>query len=275
MRTTLFTILTLLSLGRLDAQYYYSDIVATKQTNQLYKNLRTANVKKISATSFDGNEPIKEFLLEQLLSSDGKQITTHSASIGNAESYFISNFVNNRVVKTVDSSTNAIVTVLYQYDNQGRVSSINSTSKDFDGTFMSSEVHVWTYNEKGLPIQMLKIKNDIDTTNIAFAFDENDNVVEENWKRNNRTTESYYYYYNDKKQLTDVVRFNAKAKRKIPDYVLEYDNAGRISQMTQTQPGVANYLIWKYNYNENGLKQREVVYNKQKELLGRIEYQYR
>jgi hypothetical protein len=44
--------------------------------------------------------------------------------------------------------------------------------------------------------------------------------------------------------------------------------------MTQTQRGRANYLIWKYNYNENGMKNKEVVYNKQKEFLGKIEYTY-
>jgi hypothetical protein len=44
--------------------------------------------------------------------------------------------------------------------------------------------------------------------------------------------------------------------------------------MTQTQSGSANYLIWRYSYNENGMKEKEVVFNKQKELLGRIEYRY-
>jgi hypothetical protein len=56
--------------------------------------------------------------------------------------------------------------------------------------------------------------------------------------------------------------------------MFEYDNMGRVSQMTQTQSGSANYLVWKYSYNENGMKQKEVVYNKKRELLGRIEYSY-
>ncbi|MEJ7680802.1 MAG: hypothetical protein WKG06_23710 [Segetibacter sp.] len=60
----------------------------------------------------------------------------------------------------------------------------------------------------------------------------------------------------------------------LPDYIFEYDPKGRITQMTQTQSGSANYLIWKYTYNENGMKEKEIVFNKQKEMLGRIEYKY-
>lgn len=35
-----------------------------------------------------------------------------------------------------------------------------------------------------------------------------------------------------------------------------------------------DYLIWKYEYNDKGLRIRELCYNKQKQLPGRIEYQY-
>lgn len=257
------------------SQYYYLDIIGTKQTNQQYKLIRTFQLKHINATSFEGNnQPSKDFLLEQTVAADGRQIVTRSSSGGNIPSYFISHYLNNRLVKTVDSSSGAINTVLYSYDNAGRVLSINSINKDFDGTFTSTENHSWTYNDKGLPVTMLKVKNQTDTTLVTFKNDEQDNVAEELWKKNNRTTETYYYYYNAKKQLTDVVRFNRKANAMIPDYILDYDNSGRISEMRQTQAASANYLIWRYTYNDNGMKQRELVYNKQKELLGKIEYKY-
>jgi YD repeat-containing protein len=256
------------------AQYYYSDIVGTKQTNQQYKLLRSFQTKKITAISYEGNQPSKDFVLEQTITGDGRQIITRSASIGNAESFFRSSFTNNRVSQTVDSSRNAINTVTYEYDNAGRVVAINSTSKDFDGTFTSTEWHQWKYDEKGHPSTMLKIKNKVDTTLVEFKLDEDGNVAEEHWRKNNWTIETYYYYYNAKKQLTDIVRYSRKAKQMLPDYMFEYDNNGHISQMTQTQSGSANYLTWKYVYNENGMKQQEVVYNKQKEYLGKIEYSY-
>src|SRR4051794_22447408 len=108
------------SVASANAQYYYLDIIGTKQTNQQYKLLRAYQYKNVSATSFEGNAPSKDFVLEQTITNDGRQIITRSATIGNTESYFISNFLNNRVVKTVDSSRNAINTVTYDYDNAGR-----------------------------------------------------------------------------------------------------------------------------------------------------------
>lgn len=258
----------------LNAQYYYLDIVGTRQTNQQYKLLRAFQYKRINATSFEGNQPSKDFVLEQTIANGGQKIITRSATIGSTESFFISYYENNKVVKTVDSSRNAINTVTYEYDNTGKLLSTNTSSVDFDGKFTSSEIHRWSYNERGLTEKMIKIRNNSDTTLVNFIFDEQDNVAEEKWAKNNKTTETYYYYYNAKKLLTDVVRYNTRAKAMLPDYMFEYDTKGRIIQMTQTQKGNANYLVWKYLYNEDGMKQKEVVFNKQKEMLGRIEYNY-
>ena len=273
MKNAVLAALVILLWIKADSQYYYADVAGTRQTNQQYKLIRTFQIKRINAVSFEGGQPLKDFLLEQVVINDGRQIITHSASAGSMESYFISNYQNNKVNKTIDSSNNAINTVIYQYDNTGKIVSTSATSKDFDKTFSNEERHIWSYDEKGLPQKMIKIKNQSDTTLVTFAYD-NDNVAEEKWTKNNRTIETYYYYYNEKKQLTDIVRFSRKAKAMLPDYMFEYDNKGRIAQMTQTQSGSANYLVWKYAYNENGMKEKEIVFNKQKEMLGRIEYQY-
>ncbi len=274
MKNILLPVFIILSFMQVNAQYYYSDIIGTKQTNQQYKLLRAFQFQHINAISFDGNQPAKDFLLEQVIADDGRQITTHSASAGSMESYFISNYQNNKLNKTVDSGNNAINTVLYEYDNTGKVISTSAASKDFDKTFTNEERHIWSYNEKGLPQKMIKIKNHGDTTLVMFSYDD-DNLAEEKWIKNKRIIETYYYYYNPKKQLTDIVRFSRKAKAMLPDYIFEYDVKGRVTQMTQTQSGSANYLVWKYTYNENGMKEKEIVFNKQKEMLGRIEYNYR
>ncbi|MCW3112564.1 MAG: hypothetical protein JWR18_960 [Segetibacter sp.] len=274
MKKLLLVVSLIALVSQLKAQYYYLDIIGTKQTNQQYKMLRAFQYKRINATSFEGSEPSKDFVLEQTITNDGRQVVTRSATIGSTESFFISNYQNNKVVKTVDSSRNAINTVTYDYDNAGRLISTNTLSKDFDGTFTSTESHTWSYNDRGLPEKMIKVKNQTDTTLVTFTFDEQDNVAEERWSKNNRPLETYYYYYNPKKLLTDVVRFNRKAKAMLPDYMFEYDAKGHIVQMTQTQKGTANYLVWKYLYNDDGMKQKEVVYNKQREMLGRIEYSY-
>lgn len=273
MKNAVLAALLILLWIKADCQYYYADIAGTKQTNQQYKLMRAFQIKRINAVSFEGGQPSKDFLMEQIVTDDGRRIITHSASAGSMESYFISHYQNNKVNKTIDSSNNAINTVMYRYDNAGKIVSTSATSKDFDKTFSNEERHIWSYNEKGLPEKMIKIKNQTDTTFVTFAY-ENDNVAEEKWTKSNRTIETYYYYYNEKKQLTDIVRFSRKAKTMLPDYIFEYDGKGRIAQMTQTQSGSANYLVWRYTYNENGMKEKEIVFNKQKEMLGRIEYQY-
>jgi hypothetical protein len=38
--------------------------------------------------------------------------------------------------------------------------------------------------------------------------------------------------------------------------------------------GTSDYQTWKYAYNANGLKQQEACYSKQKQLLGKVEYNY-
>lgn len=273
MKNLVLAALIILLLSKADAQYYYTDIIGTKQTNQQYKLLRAFQYKRVKATSYEGDQPSKDFLLEQSITNDGRKIITHSASIGTMESYFISNYQNNKVSNTVDSGNNAINTVIYEYDNTGKVISTIAKSKDFDGTFTNEERHIWSYNEKGLPDKMLKIKNKNDSTLVTFTY-EDDTVADEKWTKNNRILETYYYYYNSKKQITDIVRYNRKAKAMLPDYMFEYDAKGRLTQMTQTQNGTANYLVWKYTYNENGMKEKEIVFNKQKEVLGRVEYNY-
>jgi hypothetical protein len=257
------------------AQYYYNEIIGTEQAVQQYKLFKANQLRKVTAVSYEGNnEPSKDFALEQIIDNDNQVVVTRSKSVANGASFFSSYYKGNRVVKTVDSSSNAINKVLYEYDMQGKVKAINSTNKDFDGTLINSEKHLWSYNTNGEPEAMLKIKNGTDTTKVFFKYDDKGKVGEETWMKNNRLIETYYYYYNDKQKLTDIVRFNKKAKQMLPDFMMEYDEKGRVAQMTQTQSGSANYLVWKYQYNPQGLKDKELVFNKQKEFLGKIEYRY-
>ena len=257
-----------------EAQYFYLDVIGTQQTNDQYKKITLHNLNSISATSFEQNsQPITDFVLEQTIGKN--QIITRSSSINSKESFFTSYYDNQLLVKTIDSNSSAINTVIYQYNGQGKLLSSTSSNKDFDGTFDQSEVHQWAYDNVGRPLNMLKIKNNADTTFIEFNKDEAGNVIEENWKKNNRIIETYYYYYNSKNKLTDIVRYNRKARQMLPDIMFEYDATGLVSQMIQTQGTSANYLIWRYVYNNKGLKEKEFAFNKKKELLGKIEYAYR
>jgi hypothetical protein len=273
MKKLLPLFILLLSGNLLQAQYYYLDVLGTQQTNQLFKTIKTNQLKKITATSYENtNEVSPDFVLEQTISD--QKIVTRSKTIGNSPSFFISIYSANKLIATTDSSKNAIVKVEYKYGNDNKLVSVSSVSKDFDGLFTTTEDHVWSYNEKGQPEKMLKIKNSLDTTFITFSYDAQENVAEEIWKKKNRKVEVYYYYYNPKNKLTDIVRFNNRARQMLPDYIFEYDNSGKLIKMVQSQHANANYLTYKYQYNDFGLKEKEIIFNKQKQLLGRIEYKY-
>ena len=121
---------------------------------------------------------------------------------------------------------------------------------------------------------MLKIKNGRDTTFIRFILDEKGNIAEERATRNKTDLPTIFYYYDADNRLTDIVRYSLKAKRLLPDNVFEYGEGGKLSSMLVVPDGSNDYLKWLYEYNEKGLKIKESCFSRQKELLGRIEYQY-
>ncbi len=257
------------------AQYYYNDILATQQTNANYKQLRSNKIKKIKAVSKDANNEIVEgFSLLQELSNDGKKSTTTTATSDGVTSELTSYYENDRIIQTQEKSVNVNTTLDYMYDVSGKLQSITSTSSDTIINGFSKEAHVWLYNDKGLPVQMFKIKNGTDTTTINLVYDEKGNPGIEQWKKKNRTIETYYYYFDANKRVTDVVRYDEYIGKMLPDCLYEYDNQGRITKMTQVRTGGSNYVVWKYAYNENGFKAKEICLDKAKRVLGIMEYSY-
>ncbi len=121
---------------------------------------------------------------------------------------------------------------------------------------------------------MLRIKNKSDTTLIQFKLDEQGNVVEEQSIRKNVKSDPVYYYYDAQNRLTDIVRFNQKARRLLPEYMFEYSSANQVIQKITVPSNNSDYLIWRYQYDASGLKIKEAIYNKQKQLSGKIEYVY-
>jgi hypothetical protein len=117
--------------------------------------------------------------------------------------------------------------------------------------------------------------NQKDSLEVKFVTDENGNISEEKAYKKGKETSFLYYYYDDKNQLTDIVRYNTKAKKLVPDIMFEYDDAGNIIQkITTTSSQSIGYLIWRYIFNEKGLKTKEALFNSKKELTGKIEYSY-
>jgi hypothetical protein len=152
--------------------------------------------------------------------------------------------------------------------------SITNTSTETDNQVKDVEEHQWQYGTDDKPTAFLKIKNGSDTTFVRFIPDEKGNIGEERAIRNKEALPSIYYYYDDSNRLTDIVRYNIKAQRLLPDNILEYGEGGRLASLLAVQEGASSYQKWIYDYNEKGLKIKESCFSRQRELLGHIEYEY-
>jgi hypothetical protein len=92
--------------------------------------------------------------------------------------------------------------------------------------------------------------------------------------RGNKQVERYYYYYDNNRRLTDIVRFNNKAGRLLPDFIFSHDDNSRISKMIQVPRYGNNYLSWEYSYDEKGLKTAEKMTSKDKQQSATLYYRY-
>ncbi len=271
----LLTLFCSICLANSYSQYYFNDIVSTQSSNDQYRLLRANKIKIVKAVSYDPDNTVSEgFALEQDISLDGKKIILHANTSG-GKKVTTTTFYDLGKLKRTQSYNNGIDSKTeYTYNEKGLLQKIVFTTTDTAMKAGSTEIHEWRYTDAGQPLQMLKIKNKTDTIVIECIRDEQGLVVEERWKKRNRGIETYYYYYNAQKQLTDIVRFNARLKKFLPDFLYEYDSSGRISQFTQVSMSSASYLVWKYSYNEKGLKQEESGFDKDKKLVGKMVYSY-
>jgi len=272
----LFVFTSLLLAQISSGQYYYNDIIVLNQTNTQYQALKANRIALVNAKSFESNteEPAQNFLLQQQLINNWAEVITTSNDPSAGSSVSEAFYENGLIKKSVDTGGgNVASTVLYEYDASGNVTNITTLTAD---TFMnnsSTEVHQWFYSNNS-PLRMLRIKDNVDTTVVDFVKDEQGNIAEEHLKKNGRNMENYFYYYNAAHRLTDIVRYNSRAKKMLPDFLFDYDSAGRLAQLTQVLQNSGTYLTWHYDYNTNGLKQTETCYDKDKQVLGKIVYYY-
>lgn len=260
------------------AQYYFQDIVSAANTSKTFSLLKTNNIKAVSVTSIesDGTET-EDFGISQKVSASNNQLTTYTRSSQTGSSTLVTTFNRNNLPEKIsDSSLNNVNSVTYQYDASGKLLKLSSQSRDPEDTnrYTIGEEHFFTYNATGQLVSMLRIKDHSDTLLVKFIAAEKGLPGEEQWWKNNRKTENWFYYYDDNGQLTDIVRYNNKYRKLIPDYVFEYNQEGQLSKQTVVQPGTSFFRLWLYDYDERGLKKSETIFNKGKEQEGRIVYEY-
>jgi YD repeat-containing protein len=262
------------------AQYYYKDLIVTRQTTAQWKLYKAGKVRTIKLSSFERDgSPSEGFQCDQEITANGSLITTHTRSVGTPESSIFANYSPAGLPTKIEDTSDTYRSVSeYQYDASDYLTSITNTSLETDNHVQEVEQHLWQYdpNTPGRPISMLKIRNANDTTFVRFVTDEKGHIAEEHATRNGVELPAIYYYYDDASRLTDIVRYNAKAQRLLPDYIFEYNATGELpASMLVVREGGSDYQKWIYQYNDKGLKIKEACFNKKKELLGKVEYEYK
>ncbi|MEO5592530.1 MAG: hypothetical protein ABIR15_22385 [Chitinophagaceae bacterium] len=257
-----------------NAQYYYKDIVVTGQINANYRILRDNKVSHVTLNPSALDPSQNTVTLQQTVYPSQKLVVTYTKVPNATESWLKSYYsVNGLLIKTVDSSADLVTSSSYEYDAASRLTVISSNSVPVNDP-SETEVHHWNYNSSGAPVQMVKIKNGTDTTFVSITADDQGNPAEEKAERKQGNLGTTYYYYDAQHRLTDVARYNKRANRILPDYMFEYTDASQLSQMIVVPEGSADYQTWKYSYNQQGLKEKDMCYSKQKQMVATIDYVY-
>lgn len=284
MKNILFPI-ALLFTTTLHAQFYYNDLIVPGELSEKMKSFLAAKVLSVTATGFDpqGNKA-NDFNEWQEVRENGRvlKVTTRN---GQAASRIYYGFdEQTRLTSTRDSAGDVQTFTEYNYDARGNLTRIKSTIKDQEKEFETEE-HAWQYNSKNRPERMWRIINGSDSTEYRFGADESGNVADETRYRAFRKADTVtyyiyedqrvYYYYDDQNRLLDIVRWDKKTQRMLPDVMFEYDSADRVIQRrTTVSTWPPDYLIWRYLYDERGLKTKEALFSKSRQLKGRIDYSY-
>jgi hypothetical protein len=277
---TMKLIITLLALVlgfQAHAQFYYKDLIANKETNELNSRLKKAKVTdiKVKSLEFDNNE-VEDFLCEQTVENNGKHVLTVTGSPYIGENHLHSFFTSqNQIIRSVDSNPTIIIQNNYDYI-ENKLTKITITSFEVDNKKDKAiEVHEWMYN-KNIPEKMYLIKNGNDTTTIKFLIDTALQLpVEEISYYKGKEKERYYYYYDNKNRLTDVTRYHPYARKVLPEFIFEYDEQGNVKRKNSFTTGTKDYQIWHYLYNDKGLKTEEQCFLRGNVFRGKLVYSYR
>ncbi len=262
------------NIGKVNAQYYYKDILGTIKENNESSILKNGNIKSIKITSFnENNQPSEGFFCEKRINKNFSQSKLMTNSNITGESLLVTDYNSKgAVVKTTTTTQHTTNTVEYKYDYEGKIVSIYTSTLANGDSNAITETHEYFY-QNGRLVKMLRKKNNTLISTITFVADDKGNIIEED-PSGKSDDKKYYYYYDDSNRLTDVVHYNQIAKKLLPDYMFEYNKGSEPKQMISVDETGRNYFIWRYAYDDKNLPEIQKCYSKEKQLLGTIQYEY-
>jgi hypothetical protein len=227
-------ICTLFIGNSLCGQFYLNDIIGLKVSQEKYQLMRKNKIKKITANSIEADgSTTKGFLLSQELQTDGKKMVSTIANLSSPLEKITNIYELSKLKRTIVNRASIETKTEYSYNENGLLNKVMSTTIDSVQKTPISETHLWQYQANGIPNRMIKLADGMDTVLVEFVADSTGLIIEEYWFKKGKKIESYYYYYSNN-QLTDVVRFNLKANRLIPDYVYEYNQQNQLINMIKS-----------------------------------------
>ncbi len=274
--------LTFLCSFTLHAQYFYNDIVGTQETNRQMQTYLANKVKTVTAVGYTANGTrATDFdeLHELLESGKALKIVTMANSTRTASYNRFDG--QGRVISISDTLLGVANITTYEYDNTGKIVVVQNTVKDPENEIDQVEVHTWFYNKNGKAERMWCVVNKKDSLEIRYTPDEDGNPGEEIVYRKGKETDRIYYYFDEQGHLTDIVRFDERVRKLMPENVITYDDGGRVLQVVSKSKGqefkkitFVGYQTWRYVYNEKGLKVAEALFNYNMDMTGRIKFNY-
>src|SRR5258706_8593828 len=128
---TLFLPLLLLCSFVTRAQYYFNDIIGTRETNRQMQNYLANKVTRVTATGYtpEGSKAT-DFAEVQEILENGKTVKFSRNSNLTYSSFYQRFDEQDRLISIIDTSLGIQNITSYQYDAGGRITVIQNTVKD-------------------------------------------------------------------------------------------------------------------------------------------------
>ncbi len=273
-RVLCFAAMALLSCVAGQAQYYYNDLIRAEWLQDRMKSYKAAGVRSVNIISYDETGSlIEDFKSGIQLSNQYKDWHSVTESPWEGKTVTIHQFnAAGQLIQSVDSAESSKQVTYYQYEGALLT---RITSKAYSrGQLLMEEIHEWSYSGENVH-SMKKSRQGDDITTVEFVRDEQGRIAEEKIRKGTLLQETYYYYYDQQGNLTDIVRYNSRADKMLPDFIFEYSSNGQLTSMLITSSDKSDYQQWRYSYNQQGLKTEDICFGKNKRIVGRMEYVYK